>query len=186
MIVKTMERRELTAKSAPGWFRLGLQHLNAVTDEGGATLVEMALGVAAFLAMLIGVMQVSLALYTYNYVSDAAREGSRWAMVRGFDCTTNTPKQTNCNATNTDIQTYLQSLSYPGINSAQLTTSTNWYTPTSPPASWSLCALGGTVPCNQQGYEVQVTVTYPFPLSIPFWKSSTLQVSSTSTMVISQ
>jgi hypothetical protein len=30
-----------------------------------------------------------------------------------------------------------------------------------------------------------VTVTYPFPLSIPFWRSTIVNISSTSQMVIS-
>jgi len=34
--------------------------------------------------MIFGIVEVSIGLYTYHYLSDAARDGSRWAMVRGL------------------------------------------------------------------------------------------------------
>ena len=156
-------------------------------DEAGNALVEMAISISLFLLFLIGIIEVGLALYTYNYVSEAARVASRWAIVRGSDCSTNTPGLDHCNATQTDIQTYVRSIPYPGLNSSQLLVSAKWLQPSTPPSvTWSTCTATPTNPCNQQGYEVQVTVTYPFPLSIPFWNKTTFYVGSTSTMVISQ
>lgn len=155
--------------------------------EDGNALVEMAIGISLFLMILIGIIEMSLALYTYNYVSDAARDGSRWAIVRGADCSTNTPGLDHCNAAQSDIQTYVQSQTYPGINTSNLTVTATWLQPSSPPATtWSSCTSTPSNPCNQQGYEVQVTASYPFPLRIPFWRNGTLTVASTSTMVISQ
>ena len=160
---------------------------NAAADEQGNSLVEMAIGISLFLMLLIGIIEMSLALYTYNYVSDAAREGSRWAIVRGAECSTNTPGLDHCNASLSDVRTYVQSLAYPGINSSNLTVTATWLQPSSPPgATWSSCISTASVPCNQQGYEVQVTVSYPFPLNIPFWQNTTLTVGSTSSMVIAQ
>ncbi|MGA8043326.1 MAG: TadE/TadG family type IV pilus assembly protein [Terracidiphilus sp.] len=159
----------------------------AAACEDGNAIVEMAIGISLFLMILIGIIEMGLALYTYNYISDAAREGSRWAIVRGSDCSTNTPGLDHCNAAQTDIQTYVQSLSYPGINSSNMTVTATWLQASSPPAAtWSSCVATASEPCNQQGYQVRVTVTYPFPLSIPFWRSTTLTVGSTSGMVISQ
>jgi Flp pilus assembly protein TadG len=152
----------------------------------GNTIVEMAIGVSLFLMVLIGIIEVGLALYTYNYVSDAAREGSRWAIVRGAACTGNTPGLDHCNAGQSDIQTYLQSLPYPGINSSSLTVTASWLTASTPPVSWSACTSSSTVVCNVPGNEVQVTVTYPFSLNIPFWRNASVTVGSTSSMVISQ
>ncbi|MGA9060638.1 MAG: hypothetical protein WB341_03130 [Terracidiphilus sp.] len=60
---------------------------------------------------------------------------------------------------------------------------TNFLTATSTtPTSWSACT--GT--CNEPGNEVQVTVSYGFPLAIPYWKATTITFSSTGTMVIAQ
>ena len=44
--------------------------------EEGTTLVEMAFASAILLSSLFGVIAISLALYVYNYVSDAAREAT--------------------------------------------------------------------------------------------------------------
>ncbi len=36
-----------------------------------------------FLTFLFGIMQVGFALYTYIFISEASREGARYAIVRG-------------------------------------------------------------------------------------------------------
>jgi Flp pilus assembly protein TadG len=156
-----------------------------VADEGQA-VVEMALSSAVLFAMFFGIFEASMACYTSNYVSDAAREATRWAIVRGGSCTKNSGGlMDHCGATQTDIATYVQSLNYPGIRSANLTTTASWYTPSSKPptASWTSCSGSG---CNASGNLVQVVVTYTFPLAVPFLPSRSLSLSSTSQMVISQ
>jgi len=147
-------------------------------DEGGS-LVEMALVSSITLAMLIGIIQASMAVYTYHYISEAAREGVRYAIVRGSYCTS----LTNCNATAAQIQTFVKDLGYPGINStANMTVTTTWYSAsTNLPTSWTACAGQ----CNDPGNAVKVTVTYNYPFSIPFVQKSTLALSSSSQMVIS-
>lgn len=147
--------------------------------EEGGSLVEMALILSMTMTMLIGTIEASLAVYTYHYISEAAREGARYAIVRGSNCTS----LTNCNATAAQIQTYVKNLGYPGINStANMTVTTTWYSAsTSLPTSWTLCA--GV--CNDPGDAVKVKVNYNFPFMIPFVQQSTLALSSTSQMVIS-
>jgi len=169
-----------------GWWRA---HVNTCrlpnADQGrrflhcdeGANVVEMAVASSILFAMLFGIIELSLALYTYNYVSDAAREGTRYAIVRGSSCNA----LTNCSATAAQIQTYVQNLGYPGVRAANTTASTTWFSPSaSTPVTWTSC---GT-PCNAPGNAVQVTVTYSFGLSIPFVPKQTLSLHSTSRMVI--
>jgi uncharacterized membrane protein len=48
--------------------------------------------------------------------------------------------------------------------------------------SWTVCGTR----CNAPGNQVQVRVSYAFPLTIPFWRAVTLNLSSKSSMVISQ
>jgi Flp pilus assembly protein TadG len=159
-------------------------------SEEGATLVETAIAMSVFLAVLFGVIQMSLALYAYHFVSDAAREASRWAMVRGSKCSTSinmafcSPTSSlSAGADNTDIQAYVRSMGYPFASS--LTTSTVWYSAsTSTPTTWTAC--GTAAACKVAGNQVTVTVSYSFPLNIPFWKNTNLGVSSTSSMVISE
>jgi Flp pilus assembly protein TadG len=110
------------------------------------------------------------ALYSYNFVSEAAREASRYAMVRGSACA----GFTDCGIIQAQLQTYVRNLAYPGINTNNLTLA----------ATWS----GSSATPNAPGNTVSVTVAYTYGLNIPFWpqSGSILHLSSTSQMVISQ
>ena len=155
-----------------------------IRREDGATILETAIASAVFLAMLIGVMQMMLVMYTFNYVSDAAREGSRYAMVRGSTSCTNTPSLSNCNATAGNIQTYVRGRPYPGITASKLYLTTSWLkVSATQPATWSAC-ISGT--CNAPGNQVKVVATYSYPLAVPFVPKMTFNLSSTSKMVIAQ
>jgi|tagenome__1003787_1003787.scaffolds.fasta_scaffold20732462_2 Flp pilus assembly protein TadG len=152
-------------------------------DEGSA-IVETALASMIFLSMLLGAFQGMLALYTSDYVSDVARQASRYAIVRGSTSCTNTPSLSNCNATAAQIQSHVKSNAYPGIKTSKLTITTSWLTASGTvPATWSACTSGT---CNAPGNMVRVKATYAFPLSIPFVPKSTFNFTSTSNMVISQ
>jgi Flp pilus assembly protein TadG len=178
-----------------------------VHGEEGAALVEMALASIVMLAMLFGIIEMSLAIYTYTFVSDAAREATRYAIVRGPDSCTISPTFPNCNlsggSAGNPLQTYVRSLTYPGVDPSRLSVAATWlvasgtlvgsgstgYTTTSWP---NACAGGGAfdtgtgLACNNVGNAVRVVVSYQFPLSIPFWRATTLNISSTSQMVISE
>jgi TadE-like protein len=54
----------------------------------GQILVEAALSLIVLLTVVFGIMGLGLALYAYNFVSEAARKGSRDAMVRGSEAAT--------------------------------------------------------------------------------------------------
>jgi Flp pilus assembly protein TadG len=152
--------------------------------EEGSSLVEYSLACSVFFAMLIGVFQMSLAFYTLDYVSDAAREGSRYAMVRGSNSCANTPNLTNCNVTSNQVQSHVRGIAYPGIVPANLTVSTTWQTAsTTQPTTWSACSSGT---CNAPGNLVTVVATYALPLSVPFVPSLSFNLTSKSQMVISQ
>jgi len=144
--------------------------------EDGQSVVETAICASAVLALFFGVMQMSLALYTYHSLSESARIATRFAIVRGSACTA---FPTACPAKASDIQTYVQNLNFPGIVPANLTATTTW------PTIGSTCTPS-SLPCNNSGNLVKVKVQYSFPLSIPFVPSSTISMSSTSQMVISQ
>ncbi|MGA8089648.1 MAG: TadE family protein [Terracidiphilus sp.] len=55
--------------------------------EQRSAIVEMAVVRSLLFVVLFGIIELSLAMYTYNYVSDAAREATRYAIVRGSSCT---------------------------------------------------------------------------------------------------
>ena len=157
---------------------------NCLNREEGSSLVEFALMSAAFLTILIGSFEALLAFYTNHFLSEAAREASRYAMVRGSTSCTNTPNLSNCNVTAAQIQTFVQGLGYPGITSSQIAVTTTWCAASSAqPTTWSACTAT-TSPAP--GNLVNVVVAYPFSLNVPFASNGTLNMSSTSQMVISQ
>jgi hypothetical protein len=120
-------------------------------------------------------------VYTYDFVSEAARDGARYAIVRGAKCT----GMPDCNATSAQIQTHVQSLNYPGINTSNLTASATWCKAASAPPNmtWSTCTVGTS---NAIGNAVNVLVSYPYQLSIPFWGTATVNLSNSSQMVMAQ
>lgn len=134
------------------------------------------------LTLVFGIMEVSQMLYSYHFISNAAREGTRYAIVRGSSWTTacGTYTSSGCTATTTQIQQYVLNLGFPGIDPAKLTV-----TPTS-----SLTTGGSScspfTSCNAASNVVQVKVTYNFPFSVPFVTPRTISISSASKMVISQ
>lgn len=167
--------RRLLARGGPqsGFVR----HLSK--SEAGATLVETAISLALLLCVLIGTFEMCLALYSYHYVSYAAREASRYAIVRGSTSCNNTPNLTNCNVTSAQLQTWVRNLSYPGINPNSLTVNTTW------PTTGANC-YPSTTPCNNPSNLVNVVVNYAYAYTVPFWGAGTINISSTSQMVISQ
>lgn len=151
--------------------------------EDGTALVELALTITILLTVLFGIISMSLAAYSYFFVSDAARQATRYAIVRGSTCSTYSPNLTNCNVTSDEIQTYVQALAFPAISSNNLTATASWYSPSSgTPTTWSLCSPR----CTGPGNAVKVNVTYTLPLLIPFIPKTTLTLTSNSQMVIAQ
>jgi Flp pilus assembly protein TadG len=151
--------------------------------DKGSSVVETALASSVFFAGLIGTFQVSLSLYASHFVDEAAREASRYAMVRGSTSCTNTPSLSNCNVTAGQIQTYVRGLGYPGVNASNVTVTTTWLSASaSQPTTWSACGNQ----CNEPGNLVKVVATYPFKISIPLVPNLSFNLSSTSSSVISQ
>jgi len=160
--------------------------VSTIRKSDGATLVETAMVSAILFALLFGLIQIGYAFYTYNFVSDAAREAARYASVRGSTSCTNTPSLTNCNVTAAQIQTYVQNLGYPGFSSGNLTVTTTWCAASvnsSGSMTWASCSASSS---KTPGNAVNVVVTYTLPFSIPYWKSTTINTSSTAQMVIAQ
>jgi Flp pilus assembly protein TadG len=158
----------------PARFLRGRRAMERCSNSEGQTLVEAALSLAVLFTLVFGMIEMGLVFYTYNFVSEAAREGARYAMTRGSSCTSPCTE-----ATNASVQNYVQNLGYPGLNSSDLTVTTTW------PDTGASCTPSVS-PCNNPGNNVMVKVTYAFPWSIPFVPSSILTMTSTSEMIIAQ
>jgi Flp pilus assembly protein TadG len=140
-------------------------------------IVDFALSALVLLALLFGILEMSMAAYTFHVISDAAREGTRYAMVRGNTCTVS---GASCTASAAQVETYVQDLGLPGINPANMTVTATY---SAYPAG-SGCSPNAN--CANPGNMVTVRVVYAWPLSIPLVSSRTLSMTSTSAMVISQ
>lgn len=161
-------------------FRKGRIGSHRMSGEQGDTIAEFALSSTILISIVFGIYETSSAFYSYAYVSDAAREGTRYAIVRGSACTGFSEcSSTPVGATAAQVQAYVKGLGYPGIVSNNVTVTTTW------PATGSACTPIAS-PCNNPGNLVKVVVAYKFPLSIPFVPWTTINMSSTSEMVISQ
>jgi Flp pilus assembly protein TadG len=135
--------------------------------EAGSALVEFALASVIILTVLLGIIDMGRALYSYDWVSDAARRGSRYAMVRGTSSCTGSPELTDCKAGPPQITTYVENNAF-GIDSSALTvTSQCW--PSSSAFTPPPCAPGKTV---------AVKVQYNFAFLSPFTPRSWTMTSS--------
>ncbi len=153
----------------------------------GDAIIEFGISCIILIPMLFGLIEFSLAFYTYNFVSDAAREATRYAIVRGSTSCTNTPSLADAcpspGVTSAGIQSYVRTLRYPGLTASNLTATSTWLkASTSAPTTWAVCAT----PCTQPGNEVTVVVKYNFPIAIPFWRAANISLGSSSSMVIAQ
>jgi Flp pilus assembly protein TadG len=146
--------------------------MRRLRGEEGSALLEFAISSTVLFLCLFGILGLCGALYTYNFVVDAAHEATRYAIVRGSSCSglSNCPLSSNATTASTALQTYVRNLSYPGINPNNLNLALTWS------------------PSNAPGSTVSVTVTYTYPLNIPFWRQSgtILNLTNTSQMTISQ
>ncbi|HEV3090156.1 MAG TPA: TadE/TadG family type IV pilus assembly protein [Candidatus Cybelea sp.] len=135
--------------------------------ERGSTMTETVIAIGAVLALTLGIIDFARGMYTYGLTAQLARQGARWAIVRGSGCTL----LDHCNAQSSDVQTYVKSLTgvMPASNGKTVTATAAW------PNS-----------CNSAGCPVQVTVTVPFSFVTGVLPGATFNMSSTSQMVISE
>jgi Flp pilus assembly protein TadG len=155
----------------------------SVHGESGSTIIETALALTILFPLIFGMMEACLGVYTYHFISEASREATRYAIVRGATYTTNCatpPNYATCVAQGADITTYVQNLNFPGIDPTKMTVTSTWL------KSDGTTACGTTNSCKVPGNQVNVVITYSFPLSIPWVPVNTWNLASTSQMVISQ
>jgi Flp pilus assembly protein TadG len=156
--------------------RIGRAGVRATAKARGSALIEFAF-VLPLLAMLIfGMIDFGRALYAYHFVSNAAREATRWASVRGSQCTAWAQA---CPAGPADVQNYVDSIVPPGISPQALSVTAAWMPPPENPAS---CTASTKAP----GCAVEVQVSYNFKFMLPFLPTGTYSMQSTSEMIISQ
>ncbi len=127
-------------------------------EQSGQSLAELSIVLVLFLVLTFGIVDAGRLIFAYNAVSAGAREGVRWAVVRGATSPLGT-------ATKDDIAAFVQSRTVGTTVGVDAT----WPTDKKP------------------GSTVAVTVTSPFSPIAPFpLVPKTITLSSTSSMVISR
>lgn len=161
--------------------RGGLVSLRARAGERGSTLLEFALVFILFMTILLGIAGFGHALYAYHFVSNAAREATRWATVNGSTCASDS--SCAAPASQADVANYIKSITPPGITPGNLTVAACGTSDTAKCADSTPAVCATT--SNAPGCDVEVQVSYQFNFIFPLLPTSPLTMSSTSEMVIS-
>jgi Flp pilus assembly protein TadG len=166
------------------------QNSKSSPRERGSTLMEFAIVLTALFMLMFGVIDFSRAVYAYHFVSNAAREATRYASVRGSACNT---WASACPAAASDVTAYVQSIVSSGIyvntgasagNPGYLAVTTTWAGKT---GSGATCTSSTQKQTNYPGCVVKVQVQYTYGFTLPYLTSlSKINMTSTSQFVISQ
>lgn len=134
--------------------------------ERGSTLVEFALVLIVLMLMMFGIIDFARALYTYHFVANVAREGTRYAIVRGATCNA---ALSGCPAEALNsVPPYIQGLGTGiGIDPSLISVTATW---PGAPSSATNCSN------DQPGCLVRVQVTYPFKFIFPLMPTQTCQI----------
>ncbi len=128
---------------------LGKRVLRLRRNEHGNELIEFGIASVLFFTLVIGIMEFGRAIWMYETVAHAAREGARHAIVRGTE--------SGRMATASDVETYVYTRA-PGLTGLAVTT------------TWD--------PDNEPGSVVEVQVGAPFQPVVPFMPPMTLTSTS--------
>lgn len=163
-------------------------------DQQGSALVEVALTTLPLLMLIFGVIEMSMAMYNFHYLANAAHEAARYAIVRGGSWSTNCDgsgstgsgySSSQCAASTTDIANYVANRGYPGINIAASNVCVQYFSSVPSKSSTSCTTSTGTL-ANSPGNIVEVRIRVPYQIAIPGLPTYTWNLQSTSLMVIAQ
>jgi Flp pilus assembly protein TadG len=141
---------------------------NLRTAEQGQALVEFALTAVFMMVLIISIIEMSMLLYTYSVVADAAKEGVRYAIVHGSHNSSPSGPTCPCSAIDGAAGTgVVKSYAQFSFHDTSPMTVTVTYPDTANP------------PANQSPNRVRVTVSYPYQ---PFfglgWPSVTVSANA--------
>ena len=132
-------------------------------EQRGNALVEFAVSLTVLLTVLFGIIDIGRALYAYDWLYNAARQTTRWSMVRGAFCNNPQHPLTGCPADKNTILNYVKNtngtgLDTSGIDTSLVNVSSHCFASDTPT---------GDPPCAPPG-TIQVSITYRFQPITPF------------------
>ncbi len=143
--------------------------MNLARWSRAQTYAEFMMVVLPTLSLIFGIVSFGMVTYTYSFLSNAARDAVRYAIVHGSKSTSP--------ASADSIQTLVRNEAK-GLQGSSITVSTCW-NPQAPP---NQCP--GPTGNNAPGKVVSVQVSYSYRPFYPF-NSVTLPLSSSAQMIIS-
>jgi len=138
-----------------------------LAGECGESMIGAALTLPILLGFIFGVFQVCLAYYSYEMISEEAREGTRYAIFHGSTCTTSSGS--SCEVTASGVKSFVNALRFPNLAGGTSNVAVTY-------------PDGDDVP----GHRVMIKITYVDGFKIPFLTTQPLTMSSTSVMYIMQ
>lgn len=101
----------------------------ALRREGGQSLVEFSLVSIVFFLLVFGTIDVGRAVWNYNTLAQATREGTRYAIVHGADSSDPSgPGSAYYTPPNIDTNvTQVVEANAAGLNTTQLTVEAHWW-----------------------------------------------------------
>lgn len=143
-----------------------------VTSRHGAVLVEAAITLPVFLMLVLGIIDLGIAVQRYNLCAEAARIGARMAIVHGSDASRIGP-WTSANA-EAGIRARIDPLmAAAAVNPADVHVAVTYLKTTDQRDK------------NSPGSEVRVRVTVDYKHLVSFLNLGPLTVGSESRMIIS-
>jgi Flp pilus assembly protein TadG len=155
-----------------------------VKGEDGSSLVEFALTFSLLMMLVCGIMDCSRAVYIDHFLANAAREATRYAIVRGSSWKGVSCANTisaGCTATGANVTAFARSIVSKGVDPTKVIVTTTW------PGTSSVgltCLLAGS--SNSPGCMVVVKVAYSFSFILPFLPKNAFLLTSTSRVTIVQ
>ncbi len=140
-------------------------------EEDGAEIVEFAVSTFLLLMLIVGLIYLTLFLFTFHAAAEAARHTARWLSVNGTSSCS--AANSTCVPTAAQVTAHLRSLS----GTAQMTATVTYCTSTTSCSSSTANAIPGNL------VQVQVSQTYG---AFPYISSTSLTATSTSQMAIWQ
>ena len=147
----------------------------------GQALVEFAMAALVILMLIFGVVEFGRIVLVYNSIADAARIGARYAITNSSPPNAASVTNANVSTIQSNVQTAVKSFLAPAtvnINAAGLTITTTF-----PNKSCTGSTPTSTCSGTSAGNPVQVTVSYPYDLLIPYYPLN-ITLSSTSEGII--
>lgn len=135
--------------------------------RGGQALAEFAIALTVLFLLVFGIVDLGRAVFAYNTIAHCAREGTRYAVVRGSD--SSPTMMLGPTANNADLESQVRYYAK-GLDSSRLTVTSTW-------------ANSAGAADNSPGSTVTVKVSYTFQPATLFFMQLPLQSQSAGTIV---